>query len=466
MKRFVCGILAALSLSALSAIEVNETEIKAAGTNAAAIEFENYAGPYTVFQTANAIRGIGQALGSQVAAEPEKAATYEPEGKYTLIHAVDVNESGAFDADILVLNATAGVDHIQNLRRIVAGFVEAAYGYTQDEADTLSVFITIYNAVYRGELSSFTDKYKEAVLSALEESRAGLSTNWEDWAGGTQIVIPLGTALDGTPVGIDSSTISDENVIEALRKEDDKAIETREKLNEIKEKEETDAAQNAKDAQKDAAQKRAEGDKAGATQSAKTATEQQKLADQKRNEVQQETKAISEDKRALEQMPKADEANLLTGLFSADNKGSLFTLVTVDGATGKIIKKSDLKQIRGGVVFAVDGMYLAICGEKGKKGGCRLCLIDPETLEIAKQSDALLSESSPLVQTAGGWYALIEESGTCYAAVFDSSLTVRHKSSVRVSPATPFNQTAKGILVSEPNGTPHLLDAGTLDTIW
>ncbi|MCR5725781.1 MAG: hypothetical protein K6G80_11920 [Treponema sp.] len=467
MKKIVGGFAAALlAIMAAAALEVNKSELQLSDAKAEAIQFENYAGPHAVVETADAIRSIGRNLGKRVAQAPEEAATYDPEGKYTLVHAVDSSAPGKYDADIFVLNSSAGVDHINNLRRIIAGFLEEAYGYSGDDADTISVFITIYNAVYRGDIATFSEKYKDVVTAAITESKSGLSTNWQDWAGGTQIVIPLGTSLDGTPAGVETSAISDDRVIEALRKEDDHALETREKLNEIKERESGDAAQNAKNAQKDAAQKKQEGDKAGAAKSAQTASEQQQLADKKRGEVQAEDKALADDKRALDAQAQPDEASLVTGLFSADNKGSLYTLVTVDGATGKVVRRSDLKHIRSAVVYAVDGMYLAVCGENKGKAAVRLCLIDSTSLEIAQESKETLSESSPLVSANGGWYAIVQEGGTCYAALFDKTLTMKYRSDVPVSPATPFNQTAQGVLVSEPNGKPHLLDAGNLSTIW
>ena len=447
------------------AIEVNESEIRSAGDQAERVQFENYAGPHTVIESADTIRGIGISLGQRVASQPETAAEYDPQGKYTLIHAVDSSETGRLDADILVLNESAGVDHIANLRRIVAGFVQAAYGYTGEEADTIALFITVYNAVYRGA-ETFTEKYKTAVTSRLEPARTGLSTNWQEWAGKTQIVIPLGAAVNGQPAGVDTSTISDDRVVEALRKEDDHALEAREQLNNIKERESSDAAQNAKDAQKQAAQQRAEGDKEGASKSAQTASEQQQIADRKRTEVQDEKKAIATDRASQEQAPGTDEKNLLTGLISADNRGSLYTLITVDGSTGKVVGKSDLKHIRSAVVYTVDESYLAVCGENKGKQAVRLCLIDSKTLKITQESEAVLSESSPLVAANGGWYAVVQEGDKCYAALFDKTLSLLHKSSVQVSPATPFNQTVQGILVHEPDGSPHLLAPGDLSTVW
>lgn len=482
MKRYICIFTALIAFAAAHAIEVNEGELKATNTETEAIQFENYVGPHSVIESASSITEIGASLGRRVAENPDENAVYDPSGKYTLIHAVNADDSGKLDADIFVLNETAGVDHIRNLRRILTGFLESAYNYSHEDAETIALFVTVYNAVYRGEMATFTEKYKDSVVNLLDLEKIGLSTHWKEWAGKTQLVIPLGTFREDGTISVDTSTISDEKVIEALRKEDDKAVEQREKLNTIKEKESTDAAQKAKNAQKDATQKRNEGNKQGAATSAKTATEQQQIADRKRTEVQDEQKDIEHDKKALEKTDTAvDESNYLVGLFSADGKGSAYTLVTVDGATGTVVREAAVKQIRRDVVYAVhdialttadgeaktfDELYLAICGENSGKSAVRLCLIDSRALEIQKESEETLSEHSPLVPTANGYCVIIVQDGKHYAAIYDKTLTLKHKSAVSVSPATPFNQLPQGILVSDSDGTPHLLKTDDLSTIW
>ena len=487
MKKIVCAFAAAFALATAGAIEVNEGELQAAGAETGAIQFENYGGPHAVIETANAIVGIGSALGRRVAENPDESAVLDPNGKYTLIHAVDADDSGKLDADILVLNANAGVDHIRNLRRIITGYLQAAYRYDPADAETIATFITVYNAVYRGDFASFTSKYKESVTAHLVPERVGLSTRWQDWAGGTQIVIPLGTFRDDGTRSVDTSTISDEKVIDALRKEDDKAVEKREQLADIKERESTDAQQKANDAQKDATQKRSEGDKAGAAKSAQTATEQQQIADRKRTEVQEEKNDIAHDKKALEKeaaeqekTAPVDESNYIVGLF-ANSAGSAYTLTTVDGATGTVVREAAVSQIRRDVVYAVhnvtitddegqenrfDELYLAVCGENSGKSAVRLCLIDSKSMEIQKESAETLSEQSPLVPLADGYCVIVQEDGTCYAAIYDKALTQLAKSEAAVSPATPFNQTPQGILVSDRDGKPHLLKTSDLSTIW
>ena len=212
------------ALHAASALEIEETELRSVQANQDSVQFENYGGPHAVVETADAIINIGTELGVQVAADASNPLSVNPQGKYSLYHVVNSEETAGLDADIFFINSTAMVDHINNVRRILTGYLMAAYGYERADAETIAIFITVYNAVYRGNLSSFSGKYKNAVLVNLTEESVGLSTNWEDWAGSTQIVIPLYNGGAGEPAVVETSVISDENVIEALRQEDDKSV--------------------------------------------------------------------------------------------------------------------------------------------------------------------------------------------------------------------------------------------------
>ena len=245
-------------------LEVNQKEVQAAGDENS-VQFENYGGPHAVIESAETISGIGRSLGLEIHENLESNFTARPDGKYTIIHAVDFSDSPLLDADILVLNSTAGVDHINNIRRILSGFLQSAYGYSKEDADVISVFVTVYNAVYRSNLQYFSERYKENVISNLHEQKIGLSTKWEEWAGFSEIVIPLNDVNGGLST-VDTTAISDDAVVEALRKEDDKALESREKLTEIKEAELKTASEKAKDFQKESAKQKAEGNKTEAAQ--------------------------------------------------------------------------------------------------------------------------------------------------------------------------------------------------------
>lgn len=476
MKKIICFIFLTFAAAFTWAIGVDEEEIESAKT--AAVEFENYGGPYAVIESADAITGIGVSLGKIVALDVETPSVIEPGAKYTLIHSVSKESSGKLDADILVLNTNAGVDHIKNLRRILTGFLSEAYGYTKEDAETIATFVTLYNAVYRNDLNNFKAKYKDAVIENLSENKVGLSTNWEDWAGNTQIVIPLRDP-DGGISTVDTTTISDDKVVEALKEEEDKGVDVREKLTDIKSTEATTASQKAKDAQKEAAEQKKQGNTEKAEESAKTSTEQQKLADTKTKEVTEEKKDIAKDKETLAVEKPAYVP--VTGLFGAEGKNKLYRLITLDSVTGKILLKSQVTQVRSKVVYIVNNitvtdteegtktypeMYLAVCGINDNHSAVRLCLIDTEQLIMRKQSQELLSETSEFVQYKDDFYVVIQEGKNFYVATYSKDAVLKQKSSVTVNAATPLNMTANGLLVTDSSGVPVLLDPSTLKTVW
>ncbi len=491
MKKQLCILAAALAGGVLAwSLEVDEPEIQSAANDS--VQFENYGGPHAVIETAAAITNIGTELGLVIAEDSSMPTIVRPEGKYTLIHAVDPDTAEGLDADILLLNPNAGVDHIKNLRRIITGYLEAAYGYEREDADTLATFITIYNAVYRGQLPYFVEKYKEAVLQNLTEEKVGLSTIWSEWAGNSQIVIPLNDPNGGIS-SVDTTAISDEQVVEALRQEEDKGIEARQNLTELKEKEATTATQQAQAAQKEAAVQKAEAAKAETAEEAQVAlekaeaaaeeaTEQQQLADKKNYELEEERQEIKEDLKTITTIDsEEDTTNYATGLFGADDLSGLYQMMTVDTATGTVVRSSDVTDIRGKTVFLVSDvyveddegtsteyptLYMAVCGENDGHSAVKLCLIEASNLEIIKQSDETLSETSELVRSNDNFYVVIEDEEGAYIAMYDKKLTLLAKGEQPVKATTPLNLISAGILVTADDGSPLLLDTQTLETVW
>ncbi len=278
ISRFA-SLAAALSLMTMisaSALGVNEEEIRVTG-DVGTIQFENYSGPHSVIETADAITEIGRGLGRQVSKDVNSAGSFNLNGKYAIIHAIDPNETEKFDADILIINPNATVDHIRNLRRIIAGYLSAAYGYNNSDATTIATFVTVYNAVYRQKLDIFQDRYKDVVTKNLTKEKCGLSTKWNEWPGNTQIVIPL-YDLNGGLSTVDTSVISDRNVVDNMREENDKGIDVRQDMVDIKEREAEQAADKAAEAA-EAADK--EKEKLAEQQKAQQEAEQQANATQK-----------------------------------------------------------------------------------------------------------------------------------------------------------------------------------------
>ncbi|MCM1320708.1 MAG: hypothetical protein NC041_04090 [Bacteroides sp.] len=295
-KKISIGFLILLFSAALfAAPEVNRSELESAGA-ADSIVFINYAGPHAVINTIDEIREIGAGIGRQVSSAQGSGRRYGAENMYSVIHAVDPSVKNGLDADIIIIGRHAGVDHIRNLREIIASYLTAAYGYSSRDASTLAVFVTVYNAVHRGDLNAFNAKYKPLVCGYLSAESAGLSVNYEEWPGNTQIVVPLSDSTAEGLGAVDTSVISDRQVVESMRGEDGRGIEERKEMVDIKEREADKAAEQAQAAQKNAAAAQAEAKQ----EQQRAEEEQQKLKQAEADAEKAQAKADEASKKAAE----------------------------------------------------------------------------------------------------------------------------------------------------------------------
>jgi hypothetical protein len=216
----------------VSAQSVDREELESQITGS--VEFQNYEGPYETVQTAGEIRGIGADLG-QISLTPGSSRTFA--GKYRVIHAVGPESEEGLDADIFILLEEANVDHIDNVRRIVGAYLESAYAYSSDDASVLAEFVTVYNALHRGDLPFYQNRYKQVVIDNLSEESVGISTLYSDWPGNTQMVIPLSAGARPGEIGaIDPLALTDPSLIEQLRMREDMGIAQRKALVDILER--------------------------------------------------------------------------------------------------------------------------------------------------------------------------------------------------------------------------------------
>lgn len=301
MKRIIFFIqFFILTAFIISAVEVDKSELQSAGSDET-IVFINYTGPHSKIDSLASIKGIGSSMGSEISKNTEKSAR-SGNSRYSVIHAVDPSEKSKLDADIIIIGSDATVDHINNLRHIIAAYLSSAYGYSEKDAETLSVFITVYNAVYRGKLADFQNKYKKIVSDCLSASRCGLSVNYKDWPGGSQIVIPLFDVTNGGLSTIDTSVISDSQVVKHMQEDDDKNIESRKDMVDIKEREAEQATEKARDSQKNAVQ------------------EQKKLNDEKEKTAEAQKEAKSAQNDAEKATQEAEEARALADANPQDKE--------------------------------------------------------------------------------------------------------------------------------------------------
>ncbi len=510
-KHLIWAIGLFFTLSYSYALEVSQDELNSAGKGDE-IVFTNYTGPHAVFNTADQIRAIGRGLGRTIAKDTSKSNTEGNIDRYYVIHAVDDSKNGKLDADILILGKNAGVDHIANLRRIITGYLIEAFNYDRKDAETISTFVTVYNAVYRGKIQVFNEKYKDIVTANLTEDKCGLALNWEDWPGKTQIVIPLTDQRTGLSV-IDTSVISDRDVVDSMQEDDGRGVNDRKNMVDLKEREADEATEKARQAQLKVtedtallAQEKAElellkkeasdAEKASAedpdneqkaldAQKAKEAVEEQEqtvkeiekqvaedklnaaqaqsFSDKKVNEAQGERATIAQDQAQLSKIEAQNEgAPRVLGLVSTDINGTYSYLVKLNGNTGNVLQKSDVNVIRARAFYEEGNNIIAIAGANVKNGAVKLVLIDKETLQIIKEGEEVVAETSVLVKDGSSYYCVVQEDKKFYTAKYSADLKCTSKSEVQVKPAAPITVTANGVITTGEDGKSILLDKDNL----
>jgi hypothetical protein len=218
---------------------VNREELE---RNLAPVDFISYEGPQDRIDSLEQIRGIGTALGTVIRGGADQAG---PAGRYFVIHSISPQDGDKLDADIFGLGIDVGVDHIRNLRLIIQGYLELAYEYTPQDAALLAEYVTIYNAVFRGNWDYFGNRYKIPVMDNLSPEKAGLSIRFDEWPGQTLMLIPLGTGVPGSLSALDTTILTSPEIVEELRRDEDRGIEQRKEMVDLKEREAGEAEQQA-----------------------------------------------------------------------------------------------------------------------------------------------------------------------------------------------------------------------------
>lgn len=482
MRRTLAVVLLLIP-AILMAQDVAEEELRELGT--ADIDFINYEGPYDQIDTDEEIRAIGRALAAQIA-DGEIQADHA--GKYRVIHAVDPSVEIGFDADIVIFLPTARVDHISNVRRIISGYLEDLYDYEREDADLIARFVTIYNAVSRGNMEFFEARYKNVVTQYMDESNAGLSRRYDEWPGKSRVVIPLG---EGRLGAVDPGELADEQVVEELRSQEDMGIEERQDMVDLTERviEEREEEIDRQEAELDETEDRIEERERAIDEEREQIGEEREEADSERQQeldqreeeldreerqlederervetereelqgdrqevaeltaqVREEREQIARDSRSLlDESEIADEIRGIAGDLSPvyfiqvreEAEAVLGQLVQINPNNGLLLNRSAENAIVSRTYTFLSDSLLVIAAQ-GDTG--RLALFDVASLqELDRGEDEVFLGSSLAVSgDPAAAYAVVRDEGQWYVGRFDEELTLLERSVIAVNPYTTF----------------------------
>jgi len=442
------------------------------------VVFINYEGPHARLDTREEIRQLGVVLGRQISdsergnaatlaaltVEQKKTYSYKFEAgtnnRYFVIHCVSGPEGNKIDSDIFGLGVDTGVDHVRNLRVIIQGYLQTGYNYSEKDAALLAEYITVYNAVYRGNWDYFTSRYKTQVIGNLTKEKTGLSLRYDEWPGRTLIVIPLGI---GGLSAIDTSTITDKKVIEEMRKDDDQGIPQRRDMVNLQERESDKAQQQAKTQREEIKQeeKQIAQDRQKLQDDqdkGKISQEDAKKADEDLDKRQAAVEQKKEDTQKLEDFAnkKADEAQQQRQEIAKDQQNAIAQdtsgvygvtiektspipmgrIVRISLTDGKETKRSPLDSVHSRTVAVIGGRVLAIAGEHKGHGAIRLIEINPVGLEMARQGNDDIKSGSLLWVNGNDLYAIVVDlaKNKYYIGRFNTNLELQAKSTITVHP--------------------------------
>ncbi len=471
MVRSLLAIVAlVVVVPSLVSIDLDRDELES--VSGVDLVFESYTGPVDQFDTAEEIRGIGRALADGVLAGG--TGTYA--GKYRAQRILEPNLERAFAADIVEFLPDASVDHIDNVRRILAGYLERAWGYVPSDADLVARFVTLYNAVYRGE-GALLERYRSGVARYVDVDHLGLALSFREWPGGTQLIIPLSDGARRMSLGaVEPRELLDPRITARLRERFDRGVperkeliefiervieesiaESEERLVELDEREAALPAVATEETPAAAAETPSPPSEPLATQPESdpepavdtpaeaeapgTPATQSEAAEPEPDEVEAARQEIEEEIAATEELVElvqeayqetaADQEELIeqgipsTGVALIIESGG-YELVAVNPDSAEQIGVETVAVASRSAVRKDATIFVVSAGSR------HLLRIDTRTLEVTGESSAIVAQNSPLVEVDSGILAVVIDDGTAYIGLFDETATLRDRSSAPV----------------------------------
>ncbi|TGK11931.1 hypothetical protein EHO60_06495 [Leptospira fletcheri] len=174
---FVCG-----QILAQTGPRLGEREIRSSGR----VNFVNRSAARADEETRGNNAKTGADLAESLKKNPQTPASEEG---ITVVRVLP--EEKKFGADIFSLGKETEFGHINSIQRILAGYVKANFGYSEQNSDTLATYILYYNAIHRKGTAYVKGKYGAEVVKNLTPEKIGIARRYNEWPDKTQIIIPI-----------------------------------------------------------------------------------------------------------------------------------------------------------------------------------------------------------------------------------------------------------------------------------
>lgn len=401
-------VLLAITVGLSSPAFAKEVNVAELSKDSRSIQFVNYRGPVPQVDSPQEVRSIGVQLARGIG--DRKYARFKYHLKYSLVHADSEQEPEKLAADIFYIDKKARVGHINYVRLMLRGYLETRYNYSSKDSRTLAIFITYYNAVHRGDLGYFEGIYKQVVMQNLTSANSGISTLYNEWPGRTAMVIPLTDQSQRKSINsLDTSLLTDDKVIEDMRKETDMNLDERQDMVDLQKKQVEDLQ---KDLEKD--KKNLEQEKKQVEKNQTEVEKKQQDLDKKKEEVKTITDPV--EKKKAEQEIKKEEQQLEKDKKQLDDQKQDITQKeedikkteeTVDKKQEEIKKQEDqIQEDKETLQKKTDPEYIA---DKQKELEEKEKELEEKEKELDKKEEELKKNEDPAVYAGTFYYLRINE---------------------------------------------------------
>lgn len=449
LKKFIYLLLSLVLMFKIGALEVDRSSIEL--DFEVNIEFENYVGPYLFINSVDEIRQIGSILAAGITPETKSDATYED--KYFLYHRPKAEwEKELKSADIFHIGEKALIDHIDNIELILSEYLIKNYGYTKEDGDLLAHLITLYNAVYRGDVEHYGNSYSSEAYVTENSDNLGLDLHYSNWPGISYLYIPLSSSIYiGRLNTVDSDEIIDDKVISLLTEKNEDSIELREDIVDLKEREfdelkaellidleslqELEALLVDKKATEDITAEEIEQLESVIEDKKSEIEEKVEEIEEKEETILELRDDLAEDKAELvEEVKKSSKLDTFNFILTKNvGDETLGQIVKVD-TEGSIKTRSSVNSVRNRfIIKSGDRIYFIAGGDRANQK-ITLGSVKADTLNDPKWAEVTCDGNSSIIMKNNKLYTIINVQGNYYLGEFGFDLSLIRRSILTVEP--------------------------------
>lgn len=220
----------------------------------------------------------------------------------TIKRIVDTQNPG-LGADVLILDKDTDFGHINGIKRIISGYLMESFEYKERDAQMLSNIIVYYNANIRKNIDTVKSRYSKAVVENLNPDTVGIDRYFRNWAGQTEILIPLQNNLV-RPGNKDMDTSElQENTKADLDKKTEKTLQKT--IDKRRTEDKGRLKEKARDIQKE--NKDLDREKARAEAEAKRLADEQKRSQEREQKATDKQQQVEQDLNAEKAKPESEQ---------------------------------------------------------------------------------------------------------------------------------------------------------------